>query len=333
MVSKRPTLRHWHERDVVKGLTMNIPSLVCLLWLLLDAPFAVAKTLNGFDLSDADIPVNEVVSGGPPRDGIPSIDQPRFIGVNEAAFMDDDDRVLGVQIRGQDRAYPIAILNWHEVVNDRIDNQHFVVTYCPLCGTGMVFAANFADSALQFGVSGLLYNSDVLLYDRVTGSLWSQILGRAISGPLKGTPLPQIPAMHTTWARWKEQNPRTLVLSTDTGYRRDYSQSPYRGYERTPRLYFDVSSRAPRTYHPKALVMGVTRNGVQRVYPFDELRRFGRSEFSDTVNGAAVQVHWDEAASSAHLTDAEGKPLPTTIGYWFAWYAFYPETEVFKAPR
>ncbi|MFU8817641.1 MAG: DUF3179 domain-containing (seleno)protein, partial [Pseudomonadales bacterium] len=198
---------------MLPNLKLQLQLQLQLLLLAGVAAFAVAveaRTMNGFDLSDALIPVRAIESGGPPRDGIPAINQPKFVAAPEAGFLDDDDRILGVAINGQPKAYPISILNWHEVVNDSSGSQYFVVTYCPLCGTGMVFASNAGDGALIFGVSGLLYNSDVLLFDRNTESLWSQILGKAVSGPLRGEPLPQLPAFHTTWADWRERHPQTL---------------------------------------------------------------------------------------------------------------------------
>ena len=294
------------------------------------ASVAQARELNGFDLDGSLIPVRDIESGGPPRDGIPSIDNPAFVAASDAAFLDAEDRILGVTIEGQPKAYPIAILNWHEIVNDQSAGQHFVVTYCPLCGTGMVFATNAGAHALNFGVSGLLYNSDVLLYDRNTDSLWSQLLAKAISGPLKGTVLPQLPAHHTSWAAWRGEHPDTLVLSRDTGFRRDYARSPYRGYERSARLYFDVANKAPNDYHPKALVLGVASDGAYKAYPFEELQAAGRQRIPDRVGEQDLFVVWNEAATSAHAEAPDGGMLPATVSYWFAWYAFYPETDVFK---
>ena len=305
--------------------------LLALIGFILIAGAAEARTMNGFDLSGATIPVSGIESGGPPRDGIPAIDNPKFVPAAEAGFLQADDRVMGVEIDGQPKAYPISILNWHEVVNDRSGTQHFVVTYCPLCGTGIVFASNAGDGALVFGVSGLLYNSDVLLFDRNTESLWSQILGKAVSGPLSGTPLPQLPAFHTTWADWRTRHPETEVLSTDTGYHRDYRSSPYGGYEKSPRLFFRVANRAPKDYHPKAWVMGVEVDGVHKAYPFEELEAHGSERLEDVVNGKPVVVHWNQTASSAWVSDELGNALPSTTGFWFAWYAFFPETLVFKA--
>jgi hypothetical protein len=162
---------------------------------------------NGFDLSDSLVQVAEIHGGGPARDGIPALDHPAFIAADQALFLTPNDRVLGLSRHGVAKAYPIAILNWHEVVNDQFGAEPLVVTFCPLCGTGMAFLATVDGRALKFGVSGLLYNSDVLLYDRQTESLWSQIMTTAISGPLKGQRLTMTPVAHTTWADWRQRYP------------------------------------------------------------------------------------------------------------------------------
>ena len=172
-------------------------------------PRALVK--NGFDLQGSLVPAKEIRHGGPPRDGIPALDQPRFIPAASASYLKPDDRVLGMELNGIVKAYPIRILDWHEIANDDFNGQPVVVTYCPLCGTGMAFSAQIGGSRTTFGVSGLLYNSDVLLYDRQTDSLWSQLLGKAITGPLKGTELKLIPLRHTTWRAWKSEHPDTLV--------------------------------------------------------------------------------------------------------------------------
>jgi len=177
--------------------------------------------LSGFDTSRHSIPVDEIFSGGPKKDGIPALSQPEFVAANKAdIFMKDDDRVLGLARNGQVKAYPVKILNWHEIVNDTIGKQGVVVTFCPLCGTGMVFDGKINGKNLTFGVSGLLYQSDMLLYDRATDSLWSQIKGEAVTGPLMGARLKLLSSTQTTWAQWKKNHPETLVLSQKTGYKR-----------------------------------------------------------------------------------------------------------------
>ncbi len=290
----------------------------------------VAK--NGFDLSDTLVPAREIRAGGPAKDGIPAINKPLFEKVAEALdWLDPAERVLGVVIKDRARAYPVKILNWHEIVNDRIDDQFFAVSYCPLCGTGMVFATNAGQGALFFGVSGLLYNSDVLLYDHNTNSLWSQIMAKAISGRLKGTELPQLPITHTDFRTWTKKYPQTEVLSRKTGYRLSYDDSPYKGYEKTRRLYFKVSHRAPKNYHPKERVLGVKVGVKTKAYPFKELLAHGASEVLDRVGNKPLKIVWDEEAQSAIALDMQGKQLPAITGFWFAWYTFYPDTEVFVA--
>ncbi|WP_210396774.1 DUF3179 domain-containing protein [Motiliproteus sediminis] len=304
-----------------------------LVALLLLPPAAGAATLNGFDLDDASIPADEIRAGGPPRDGIPAIDAPRFVGAAEARFLTPHSRVIGVAINGDARAYPIAILNWHEVVNDRLGDTNLVVTYCPLCGTGVVYRAEQDQRLLSFGVSGLLYNSDVLLYDRETESLWSQLLHGAISGPLKGAELVQLPSLLTSWSDWQRRYPATRVLSTDTGYRRNYERNPYGGYDESLALYFPVAFLSQQ-FHPKERVLGVERAGVARAYPFSELAKLGNiGELSDQLGDEVVRIRYDAEARSAELLDAGGQPLAAINAFWFAWYTFHPDTEVYRAPR
>jgi hypothetical protein len=139
---------------------------------------AAVMAENAFDLRRSLVPADEIHAGGPPRDGIPALTDPKFIPAAQADFLADEDRILGLNLGGEARVYLIAILNWHEIVNDRIGERAVAVTYCPLCGTGIVFDAQVDGRPMEFGVSGLLYNSDVLLYDRSTESLWSQIKNR-----------------------------------------------------------------------------------------------------------------------------------------------------------
>ena len=290
-----------------------------------------AASLNGFNLSNTSIPKQEILSGGPGKDGIPAILKPSFVSADNAHFMSTNDPVLGISINGQSRAYPIKILNWHEIVNDQIDGKRFIVSYCPLCGSGMAFSSTINGRALTFGVSGLLYNSDVLMYDHQTESLWSQIKGEAVSGQSIGKHLTQYPLTLTRWGKWQQQHPETLILSTKTGFQRNYQHDPYAGYSRTPRLYFPVANQAPSIYSSKETVMGFKgRNGVI-AFPFTELKKQGKDRFSYTFERQTLTVHWDSQNQSAHITDSLGKELPSTLLYWFAWYAFYPDTTVFKA--
>lgn len=297
--------------------------------LALAATPALAGWKNGFDLTGALVRPDEIVSGGPPRDGIPAIDRPRFVPAERARFLKPADRVLGLALGGEVRAYPIAILNWHEIVNDRIAGHAVAITFCPLCGTGMAFDAKVAGRARRFGVSGLLYNSDVLLYDRESESLWSQIMGKAVSGPLKGEPLAPIPLAHTTWGDWRRRHPDTVVLSTDTGYVRDYRRDPYAGYADSPAVTFPTGA-VDRRYHPKERVLGVEIGDVAKAYPFPELERAGGT-VTDTLAGRALTITFDAAHQTARVLDGD-REIPSVIAFWFAWYAFHPEGAVFTAP-
>ena len=296
---------------------------------------ARAQQLNGFDLSDALIPAAAVERGGPPRDGIPAIDKPRFVPASRAGLA-DDDRVLGLAHGGVARAYPVAILNWHEVVNDRVAGLPVAVTYCPLCGTGVAFDARLGGAgkpAAVFAVSGLLFNSDVLLYDRGTESLWSQLMFQAVSGPLKGQRLRRLPISHTSWADWRSRHPRTEVLSRDTGFDRDYERDPYAGYDQVARLMFDVQHRDDRL-PAKAWVLGLQVGGESRAYPLSLLasRVDARGRLRDRLGGQQVEIRYDHRHRSAEAFDAKGRPLPAVMAYWFAWFAFHPQTSVLPSP-
>ena len=282
---------------------------------------------GAFDLSHASVPEEEIVSGGPPKDGIPALTDPAVMAAEAATFLRPDDRVLGVEWHGQARAYPIQILNWHEVVNDRVGGAPIAVTYCPLCGTGMVFDANHEGTRVTFGVSGLLYNSDVLLYDRTTESLWSQLGMEAVAGPRVGDRLTWLPVAHTTWAAWYAAHPTTDVLSLQTGYRRDYARDPYASYGASARLMFPVRHRDDRLA-TKAWVLGVLLNGEPKAYPLDRLPNGPMLE--DALGGQQVRIRYDAAARSASVTDQDGQPIPAVQAYWFAWAAFYPDTVIYE---
>ncbi len=283
---------------------------------------------NGFDISNSLIPAEEIHQGGPPRDGIPAIDQPRFVKAADARHVKNNEIVLGIEFNGEARAYPISILNWHEIINDRIQAQSMVVSFCPLCGTGMAY---LVDEREGYGVSGLLYNSDMLLYDRATESLWSQIKSQAISGPRQGEELNRLPVSHMTWSAWRAEHPDTLVLSRDTGHQRDYDQSPYLGYSSSERLFFPVKNRDDR-YPNKESVIGLVRNGKSRVWPVSEIRKCDLS-IRDSFNGEPVNIHFDEAADHARITDKQGKLLDATRAYWFAWIAFFPDSELYQCKQ
>lgn len=298
--------------------------------LLVTAAAAFAQTRNGFDLTGALVPAAQIESGGPPKDGIPAIDRPKFVQAGDARFLQGDDRVLGVARNGIAKAYPVRILNWHEIVNDKFGAEHIAVTFCPLCGTGIAYISEADGKPLNFGVSGLLYNSDVLVYDRQTQSLWSQILAQAVSGPLKGAKLTTVPLAHTSWADWKKRHPNTQVLSTDTGFSRDYTRDPYAGYTQDQTIMFPVVGSSQR-YPPKEPVIGIEVGGKFKAYPFVELAKIKGGKMTDTLGGKTLTVRFDPEHRTGAVFDAQGKEIPTVTAFWFAWYAFHRDTEVFQA--
>ena len=310
-------------------MSMKLRTLMCKNFLLLLFCLVVsykAYALNGFDLSQASIPIEEIHEGGPPKDGIPSIDKPQFESVIQANWLQADEMVIGVVYNGIAKAYPIRILNWHEIVNDEFAGEPLLVTYCPLCGTGIVF---LPPQGGQFGVSGLLYNSDVLLYDRNTESLWSQILAQAVVGERLGEKLSIVPSRFIRWREWLRDYPKTLVLSRITGHNRDYSRDPYLGYDETPLVFFPVANKPDDTLYSKERVIGITLDGVAKAYPFSSLEKNDKEVFEDMVGDTKINVHWSKAGDSAWITDVDGNDLPIVDGFWFAWYAFHPDTLIF----
>lgn len=296
------------------------------LFILLLSGFQLqAQTQNGFDLQNASIPVQEIHRGGPPRDGIPSIDAPKFIEPREADFLKPDDQVISVTVGDTTRAYPLRILIWHEIVNDQIGETAFMVTYCPLCGTSMVFDRKVDEKVRTFGVSGLLYNSDVMMFDREDASLWSQLKMEAVSGPSQGSKLKWMSSDLTTWKAWREKNPQGQVLSTDTGHRRRYTSSPYDDYFTSNQVMFPVSTSDQRKAFPdKESVIGILVKDTPKAYKLSDLLEKGTLQ--DRIQTEAIELTADRETRQVRVTDPNGKVIPSVSVYWFAWQAFYPNT-------
>jgi len=304
-----------------------------LLALLLAMPVAAGgESLNGFSLQPSRVPIEEILRGGPPRDGISALDHPSMLAADEANFR-DDEWVIGIEWEGEARAYPIQILVWHELVNDTIANRPILVSYCPLCGTGMVFerpgSASMSGESIRFGVSGLLYQSDMLMYDRASESLWSQISATAITGKRMGQRLEVLRSTQERWGDWRSAHPNTKVLSRNTGFKRSYGRQPYGNYATTRKLLFPV--RQDRRYHPKMRTIGLRlASGRARAYPAGELE--GRAEaVVEDFGGYEIRISYD-VESKRFAVDAPPE-VEVIEAYWFAWAAFHPETTVYKAER
>jgi len=266
-----------------------------------------------FDATRHVIPLHQIQSGGPPKYGIPELDHPTFVSAPEAdRGLKADDMVLGVDFAGVAKAYPVRILNWHEVVNDDVGAQPVVISWCPLCRSGVVYDPRVDGRRYTFGVSGLLYKQNLLLFDRDTESLWSQIRGRAIAGPLAGTYLRLLPVTMNTWRKWTADHPRTLVLSFQTGYKRDYSRDPYRDWPLDRRMALVISS-----------------NGQSKVYPYSELKKVGRP-VEDELGGLRFTIFFDAKQQSAVLSASAGEPPPHFVAFVCDARAFFPAAVIFK---
>lgn len=319
------------------------------------------------------IPPAEVLDGGPGKDGIPSIDNPQFSAVSEIDFLSDDDLVVGIKIGNDLRAYPHPILDWHEIVNDKIAGIPLAITYCPLTGTAIAWRREIAGAETTFGVSGLLYNANLMPYDRTTDSRWSQMLLKSVNGDQAGIEVETHPVVETTWATWKRLYPNGQVLNLNTGFSRNYDLYPYGDYRSNDELLiFPVANdddRLPR----KDRGLGVLINGKAKFYPIDSFTQAPLVVVQETVQGLELvivgsqtenfiaaferrlpdgtlldMVAIDHSNSDAVLKDQEGNEWnlfgeavtglrtgtalfahPSFIGYWFAWGAFYRQSEIY----
>lgn len=282
-----------------------------------------SKPFNGFDVSKISIDSSKILGGGPGKDGIPSINNPKFISPIEVDFLGDDDLVISYTHNGDTKAYPIRILVWHEIVNDVINKQSIAVTYCPLCGTGMVFDRTIDNKVHSFGVSGLLYFSDVLMYDRETDSLWSQLGMKGVSNESIGKDLKWLVSTHMTWKAWKQKFPSGKVLSTDTGSFRQYTSSAYASYFKSDRTMFPVPKFRTELAQ-KDKVVGVIINGQAKAYSMKHLKK--SKVINDKINGQQLSIEYDAKNRSITTKNGAGIVIPSVEAYWFAWQGFYPDT-------
>lgn len=284
-----------------------------------------------FDLSNSELPSWDIIPGGPGKDGIPALTDPEFTTAKSDKWLTDEDRVVGVTLNGVSKAYPVRVLNYHEIINDDFDGLRVAITYSPLCGSVMVYQTEERSQEWELAVSGLVYNNNALYFDRETESLWSQVLGRAVAGPAAGAQLQLLPATLTTWTEWQERHPKTLLLSEETGHKRNYDVDAYAHYGTTDRLMFPLNHSDDRL-DLKERVLGVEVDGVFKAYSYKLLPAAERFLTSDVVNGQEIKIEFIPEAQAAYVTDADGNLLPSASMYWFSWSAFHPETEVHGLP-
>lgn len=333
-------------------------------FLLKSTPSGEIMETNGVKHS---IPLNELVSGGVPKDGIPSIDNPKFEDIaNADQYLKDDGLGLDVEVNGKHRFYSHQILVWHEIVNEHFDGKPLLITFCPLCFTGVVFEPIINNEPVAFGTSGKLYNNNLVMYDRKTDTLWSQAKGEAIVGELTGQKLVRYPSLTISWNDFKRAYPEGQVLSRKTGAVRDYTRNPYGTYFEDQDVFFPLSNIDPRLPN-KVIIYGIRTEQEQSAYTYEDVKN--ENVINDTVGGVELLVIFDQDLKAVRgfnrivneetltflLDDGElidretesvwsfegnalsgpmkGTQLEVKIlenSFWFSWAATFPQTKLYS---
>lgn len=255
------------------------------------------------DFTKKSIDLDELKSGGPPKDGIPSIDNPAFISPKDAdSWLEDSEPVISFEYHGTARAYPLQILIWHEIVNDEIEGTPVLVTFCPLCYSAIVFDRRINGDTHEFGVSGFLRHSDMIMFDRKTESMWQQFTGEAVVGDYTGTHLKVLPSQIISYKQFKEAYPDGEVLSKNTGINRPYGQNPYAGYDDISNTPFMMRDFEDDRIQPMQKVIGVRVDDHQKAYPYSITRdeRIIHDELAETP---IVIFHTDGARSALDASE------------------------------
>jgi len=282
------------------------------------------------DFAKTSVKFTEILSGGPPKDGIPAVDDPKFINVGDESRLSAREPVITLELDGKTpRAYPLRYLMWHEIVNDVIDGRNITVTFCPLCNTSIVFDGNFNGQTLTFGTTGKLRNSDLIMYDRQSESWWQQAVGEGIVGDHTGDKLTKLVSWTESWAEFKARNPGALVMD-EPHTRRAYGRNPYVGYDGSVRPFLYNGEMPPDGIQPLMRVVAIG----DRAWPMDRLRKLGE------VHEAGVVITWTTGQASAldtsnisdgkdvgtiRVRDENGTDLLHDVEFAFAFQAFHPE--------
>ena len=297
---------------------------------------AIFRTTKEIMITDGvkhSIPLEELLSGGPPKDGIPSIDNPKFISPNEASdWLGDSEPGIAFSRGNTHRFYPYQIIVWHEIVNDIVEGQRTLVTYCPLCLTGFVLDPVVQGERVEFGTSGKLWKSNLVMYDRKTDSLWSQVLAEAVVGEMTGTKLTILSSDQVRYGNWKKQFPNGEVLSRDTGATRFYGQSPYGDYFNVTNLSLSLVNPKDTRLPNDAFTFGIIVNEKAKAYHVDAVKEKGEviDEFQGTTFKLVHDTELDVVRMFKQLPDGKQERVNPISGFWFSWAAAHPDTELFK---
>ena len=300
-----------------------------------------AQSGSDFNMEHCLIPPRLIASGGPPKDGIPALTNPKVLPAGQAGYLRPDDMVVGVQVGQAARAYPHRILVWHENVNDTLGGTPIAVSYCPLCNSAVVFDRRVGGQVREFGISGLLFNSNVLLYDRQPNpdreSLWSQIQMRAVCGPAaeKRLKLKALPAEMVRWEDWRRRHPKTTVLSPNTGWARDYGSNPYAGYFQTEEIMFPVTAtrKELRGRSNKELMIIVHIGGKVKAWALPDIAKAAGPDgvLIDSLGSVKLRFRWNRRAGTVRVERVDGqKKIAVAYAFWFAWKSMYPDAPVFR---
>lgn len=279
------------------------------------------------------IPLEEILSGGPSKDGIPPIDRPKFVSISDAnKWLNDNEPGVAFSKGNTHRFYPYQILVWHEIVNDTVEDERILVSYCPLCLTGFVSDPLVKGERVEFGTSGKLWKSNLVMYDRKTDSLWSQVLGEAIVGEMTGTKLKTLPSDQVQYGNWKKQFPGGEVLSRDTGATRFYGSNPYGDYFSVTNLSLSLARPTDTRLPNDAFVFGIVINDKAKAYHTELVKAKGVLE--DVFEGERIILRYDKELDAVrmfkHLSSGSEERINPISGFWFSWVAAHPGTELLK---
>lgn len=277
---------------------------------------------NITDDSQTDYPIGDILQGCPKVDCIPSIDSPEFMPATEVDFLKDNDLIIAVTIDGQSRVYPTTTLQQHEIVNDQIGDLPIAVTYCPLCGTGDVFLRKVKGEVVEFGVSGVLHGSDLVMYDRKNKNLWQQLTGKSFAGPDRGYQLETLPTVMTDWKTWFSKHPQSMVLSNS----KDKISDHYASYRKSNKvMYGGVTD--PRL-NPKRVIYGINVDNQAIAIDFDMIKN--KKQFVLDFDDKKLYIQYDPDGTISIVNQVNKKVYQAQRSYWFAWYTFNPDTLLFK---
>ena len=259
-------------------------------------PLGVSQDGWKTDWSRHSVPLSEITSGGPPRDGIPPIDRPKFVNPTEAVWLKGREPVIVLSLGSEHRAYPLQILIWHEIVNDQLGDTPVTVTFCPLCNTAIAFDRLVDGHVVDFGTTGNLRKSDLVMWDRQTESWWQQATGAAIVGTMTGKLLDMLPVSITSFDTFRSTFPGGRVLSRETGFTKPYGENPYVGYDEAGRAPFLFAGKTDGRLQPKERVVTVRIGAEEVAYPYSLLKQ--RRAVTDTIGGTQIVVLYQRGTVS-----------------------------------